>query len=96
MVGLSMLTLHTAVDVQFELKDHLKAARKAKKWSVAYLSERSGVPNSTLRKFESTGNISLRQFLMLCEALGKLDDVLTMIQPLVQLPTSIDDVLQNN
>lgn len=90
-----MLSLHTAVDTQYGLKDYLKSARKAKKWSVAHLSERSGVPNSTLRKFEATGNISLRQFLMLCEALDKLDAVLAITKPVAHTPSSIEEVLRD-
>lgn len=70
-----MLSLHTAYDVQLELKEFLKQERKKQKLSVAKLAERSSVPYSTIRKFESSGNISLRQLLMLSEALGNLTDI---------------------
>lgn len=90
-----MLSLYTATDIQAELASAIKQARNTKGWSVAYLSELSGVPNSTIRKFENTGNISLRQFLMLCEALDKLEAVLTMAQSSDEaMPTSIDAVLK--
>ena len=59
-----MLSLHTAFDVQLELKDFIKQRRKQQKLSVEALAQCSGVPYSTIRKFENTGNISLRQFLM--------------------------------
>ncbi|WKV49171.1 helix-turn-helix domain-containing protein [Dickeya fangzhongdai] len=89
-----MLSLHTAYDIQQNLKQHLKAMRKHRKLSVDALSRRSGVPNSTIRKFEATGNISLRQFLMLYEVLGNLND-LNMLTHQSHTPTSIEEVLKN-
>lgn len=90
-----MLSLHTATDVQDELATLIKTSRKAKKWSVDTLSQRAGVPYGTIRKYESTGNISLRQFLMLCEALGKLDELRALAKEKSAMPKSIDDVLRD-
>ncbi|WP_332457861.1 HipA N-terminal domain-containing protein [Vibrio gazogenes] len=39
------------------------------------MANRSGVPYSTIRKFENSGNISLRQFLMLFEAVGDIGQI---------------------
>lgn len=89
-----MLSLTTPYDMQLELKSFIKQARKQQKMSVEALAQRSGVPNSTIRKFESTGNISLRQFLMLYAAVAKIEDVrsLTLKQSEYQ---SIDEVLRD-
>jgi transcriptional regulator with XRE-family HTH domain len=87
-----MLSLTTPYDVQIALKEFIKTSRKNQQLTIAVLAQTSGVPNSTIRKFEATGNISLRQFLMLYDAIGKLDDLhrLTKITP---APKSIREVL---
>ena len=90
-----MLSLFTAFDVQIELKEYLKQARKRHKLSVAGLAEQSGVPYSTIRKFERTGNISLRQFLMLLEALGGLKQLRNLYKERDLEPANIDDVIKN-
>lgn len=94
-VWFDMLSLHTAFDVQLELKDFIKQRRKQQKLSVEALAECSGVPYSTIRKFENTGNISLRQFLMLLESVGSLNDIHNLTKPSNQEPTSIEEVLRN-
>ena len=90
-----MLSLHTAFDVQLELKDFIKQRRKQRKLSVEALAQCSGVPYSTIRKFENTGNISLRQFLMLLESVGSLNDINKLTKQSSQEPTSIDEVLKH-
>lgn len=89
-----MLSLNTPYDIQLDLKRHLKAVRKSRKLSVDALARLSGVPNSTIRKFESTGNISLRQFLMLYDALGNLSDFSQLTEK-THTPHSIEGVLRN-
>ncbi len=90
-----MFSLHTAFDVQLELKSFIKQCRKQQKLSVEALAECSGVPYSTIRKFESTGNISLRQFLMLLAAVGHLNDIKRITEQPSQAPNSIDEVLKH-
>ncbi|NRA73029.1 MAG: helix-turn-helix transcriptional regulator [Gammaproteobacteria bacterium] len=90
-----MLSLHTAFDVQLELKDFIKQRRKQQKLSVEALAQCSGVPYSTIRKFENTGNISLRQFLMLLESVDSLNDINNLTKQSNQEPTSIDEVLKH-
>ncbi len=59
-----------------EVQDHLAAVlrqrRRVRKHSRQKAAEFSGVPGPTLRRFETTGEISLRQFLMLCATYGDL------------------------
>lgn len=90
-----MFSLFTAFDVQVELKEYLKQSRKQHNLSVDGLAEQSGVPYSTIRKFESTGNISLRQFLMLLEALGGLKQFRDLYKERDLEPASIDEVINN-
>ena len=90
-----MLTLHTAYDVQIDLRNFICKLRKKNKLSVKALSTCSGVPYGTIRKFENTGNISLRQFLMLYEAVGDLKKFHALTSHNENEPTSIDEVLKN-
>ncbi|MEX0445739.1 helix-turn-helix domain-containing protein [Xenorhabdus sp. SGI246] len=90
-----MLSFYTAYDVQHELKDFIKRQRKQQKITVESLSKRSGVPYSTIRKFERTGNISLRQFLMLMEAIGELSPLHELTKEREREPTTIAEVLKN-
>ena len=82
------LSLNTAYDTQLDLKEHIKQLRKAQKLSVEALSY------GTVRKFERTGNISLRQFLMLIEALDELNQFRQFLQQ-EKAPKTIDEVLKN-
>ncbi|MBC7001713.1 helix-turn-helix transcriptional regulator [Photobacterium sp. BZF1] len=90
-----MLSLYTAYDLQLELKEFIKSARKKDKLSVQRMADLSGVPYATIRKFESTGNISLRQFLMLYETVGDLRKIKELIKPTEPDFKSIDDVLNH-
>ncbi|OTA21199.1 transcriptional regulator [Xenorhabdus beddingii] len=90
-----MFSLYTAADVQHELKDFIKRQRKQQKVSVEDFANRSGVPYSTIRKFERTGNISLRQFLMLLEAIDELHPLHDLTKERQREPTTIAEVLKN-
>ena len=58
------------------------------------LAERSGVPLSTLRKFEQKGNISLESFLKLLSVIGGLEEVINALKSNIPNFKSIDDVLK--
>lgn len=92
-----MLSLISASSVQDSLKDHLKFQRKKAKLSRDQLAERSTVPAPTIKKFEATGQISLRQFLLLWQSLDDLArlEQLTQAPSGIKMPTSIDEVLND-
>ncbi|MGR3631966.1 MAG: helix-turn-helix domain-containing protein [Limimaricola soesokkakensis] len=55
------------------------------------LSEASGVPLSTLKKFERSGQVSLISFLVLCDALGvghAFDGIIPPVSPVSASGTS--------
>ena len=58
-------------DAKLELAKAAKEARLKRGWKRDTLSEKTGIPLSTLKRYELTGDISLNQFLMLT-----LDDIL--------------------
>ncbi|NOJ26256.1 transcriptional regulator [Vibrio coralliilyticus] len=73
----------------------MKSARKKDKLSVQKMADLSGLPYATIRKFESTGNISLRQFLMLYETVGDLKKVKALTTSSEPEFKSIEDVLRH-
>lgn len=81
-------------DTQIALADYLKTKRKDAKLSREKLALKSGVPAPTIKKFESTGQISLRQFLLLWLSLDEISRLYELTKTKKQvLLTSIDEVL---
>lgn len=60
------------------------------------LAERSGVPLSTLRKFEQTGMISLEFFLKILSIVGGLEEMIESLKPKIPAFKSIDEVVKIN
>ena len=90
------LALISNHDVQQSLAKYLQAQRKANKLSRAALAQRSTVPAPTIKKFETTGQISLRQFLLLWQSLDDLTRLQQLAQPVSSMsrqPKTIDEVL---
>jgi transcriptional regulator with XRE-family HTH domain len=82
--------IKTTVEVAQTLAGRVKRLRLQKKWKRLTFAERSGVSESSLRRFEQTGKISLENFLKLLSALGRLDEMDELLQqPTIQ---SIDDL----
>jgi len=61
-------------DFLLETAGKFKALRKAKKWSQAEMAERSGVSLGSLKRFETTGQISFSSLLQLAHVLDRLSD----------------------
>ncbi len=89
-----MLSLLSPFDLQLELCQFVKNTRKLKGYSVQAFSDKTGVPNSTIRKFENTGEISLRQFLMLYAEIGNLTELQQLTQK-AEAPKSLDEVIKH-
>ena len=90
---MSSLSLLSSADVQQSLCDWLKLQRKALKLSRQSLAERSTVPAPTIKKFETTGQISLRQFVLLWQSVDDLSRLQGLTRSEVKMPTSIKEVL---
>lgn len=96
---MTLLSLTTPFEVQQALALKIKIARKAKKHSRAKLAEISTVPAPTIKKFETTGQISLRQFILLWQSvadLAELDDLGKPQTKTPKTPKSIAEVLNAN
>lgn len=95
---MSRLQLVAPAEVQENLADFLRLERKKQKLSREALAERSGVPAPTLKKFELTGQISLRQFVLLWQCLDDLRRLHDLTQPRAKNqaePRTLDEVLNS-
>ncbi|MDX2370009.1 MAG: transcriptional regulator [Colwellia sp.] len=91
------LSLLSTADVQTSLCQWLLSQRRALKFSREKLAQRSTVPASTIKKFETTGQISLRQFILLWQSLDELERLNNLTREVPQVnkpPLSIDEVLK--
>lgn len=89
-----MLSLYDDVETQRMLADYLQRKRKQAKLSRQKLAEKAQVPASTIRHFENTAQISLRQFLALWLVLDKMDRLVALTKEEQALPKTIEEVLR--
>lgn len=61
------------------MADNLKARRLEKKLSTKSLSAMSGVPASTIQRFELKHSISLESYVKLAKALGYTEEVMQLL-----------------
>jgi hypothetical protein len=83
-------------NVQSLLVHHLQRLREQQKLSRQALEKISTVPAPTIKKFETTGQISLRQFLLLWECLDNIDRLVMLANQRYNAqpqPTTIEQVL---
>ena len=73
-LAIILSSIKSPYESQLELASLYKEARKSQKHSRREASKRTGVPEPTIRRFEDTGDISLRQFLVLCGTYGDLNE----------------------
>lgn len=64
----------TIQSITIELVKNVKAKRKEFKLSQRLLAQKSGVSYASIRRFESTGDISLTSLLKIASALNCLND----------------------
>ena len=69
----------TPYEITVLLGERMKQLRKEQKMSREEMANRSGVPASTLRKFEQTGAVSLESLLKLAKVVGKPTDFETLL-----------------
>ena len=86
------LSLTTPTDVQQQLAAAMRTRRKSRQLSRVALARLSTVPSSTIKRFETTGEISLRQFVLLWHCVGDLS-ALTALAVERPMPRSIEEVL---
>lgn len=78
-------------DIQSDFARHLRSLRRSQKLSRDALADRS-IPAPKIKRFELTGEISLRQFCLLWETLDDLGRLKALCE-IDSMPTSIEEVL---
>jgi transcriptional regulator with XRE-family HTH domain len=81
-------------DAKAELAKTAKAARLKNGWKRETLSEKTGIPVSTLKRYETLGEISLDQFLKLVFVLGDLDKLKSVFDNDTAGFTSLEEIVQ--
>jgi len=69
-----MLSLISPEEAMYQLAERVKQSRLAENFSRKSLSERSGVSEASIKRFETTGEIALLALLKLSYALGSMQD----------------------
>ncbi|MEJ2879814.1 helix-turn-helix transcriptional regulator [Pedobacter sp. GR22-6] len=91
-----MISLISTPKAQKKIAESVRDRRLSMELTQEGLSERSGVPLATLRKFEQKGVISLSSFLKLLMVTGGLEEIITILKPSKPSFKSIDEVLEDN
>jgi len=90
---MSLLSIFSATDVQKKLTVSIRSKRKQLKLSRPALSKISTVPVATIKRFETTGQISLRQFILLWQCVDSLDNLIQITKETEKRPETINEVI---
>lgn len=90
---MTLLSLLSPTDLQQQLAATVQRKRKQMKLSRRALAERSTVPAATIKKFETTGQISLRQFILLWQCVDQLETLSALTKETNQQPRTLKEVL---
>lgn len=89
-----MEVFNTPNTIATQVAKNFRNARKKMKISVRELSERSGVSNSSIRRFESSGEIAFLSLIKIASVLNMENQIAALFPEAV--PTSIEEVLATN
>ena len=84
----------TPYDMALNAAKRFRELRKARKVTIKALSESSGVPYSTIRRFVSKGEISFLSLVKITSALGEDREIRELFSNTV--PLSIEEVIRAN
>jgi transcriptional regulator with XRE-family HTH domain len=90
------ININTPHSVQILLKEKFKQKRLALELTQEGLSNKSGVSLGSLKRFESSGQISLESLLKLALILECLDDFINIANVQNDTINSLDELLQTN
>ena len=83
-------SLYAPGELARQIAGNARALRLARNLSRRSLAEHSGVPEPTIKRFETTGRISLESLLLLAGALGVAGQLAGLFQ--VEQPASLDEL----
>ena len=88
------MLLYTPYEIAVDLAKRFRLLRNEKKITLKELSTRSGVPYSTIRRFESEGEISLLSFIKIVSAIGEDREIMDLLSE--TKPQSIEEIIYAN
>ena len=88
------MLLETPYEMCAAAAKRFRDMRKAKNITIKALSEASGVPYSTIRRFESRGEISFHALVKMTSALGEDAQIAALFSE--ETPPSIEEVIRGN
>ena len=88
------INIQTPSAVMLNIQDSFKQRRLYFNLTQNGLAKRSGVSLGSLKRFESSGEISLKSLLKLAVILECLDDFTNIVQPIKSDIGSIDDLFK--
>ena len=88
------MILETPCEMAIGVAERFRSIRKEKKITLKEVSEKSGVPYSTLRRFESKGEISFLAFVKITSAIDEDEAIRSLF--VGHIPGSIEEVIRGN
>jgi transcriptional regulator with XRE-family HTH domain len=88
------MVLETPYEMALSAAERFRALRKAKKITLKEVTEKSGVPYSTIRRFESKGEISFLALVKITSAIGEDATIAGLFAE--RIPESIEEVIREN
>ena len=88
------MLLKTPQEMALETAHRFRLLRMSKKITIHSLSDDSGVPYSTIRRFESKGEISFVALVKLASVLGEDEQIDSLFSRTT--PNSIEEVIREN
>jgi len=89
-----MIVLKTPQEMAVDAATRFKEMRKAKKITIKDLSKNSGVPYSTIRRFESSGEISFLSLVKIVSTVGEDEEITNLFTK--RIPASIEEIIREN
>ena len=88
------MTLETPYEMAAHAAERFREIRRRKKITIKALCNKSGVPYSTIRRFESTGEISFLSLVKIVSAINEDHQITRLFTESV--PASIEEVIRGN
>jgi len=85
-----MHLLYSPAEIAREVGENAKSLRLSKNLSRKTLAEKSGVSESTIKRFEMTGVVTLETLILMATALDELTSVTRLFKP--EHPNSYDEL----
>jgi transcriptional regulator with XRE-family HTH domain len=83
------------MEAKRELARLAKETRLARGWKRETLSDKTGIPVSTLKRYETTGEIGLQQFLKLVFVIGDINRLKSVFEPEKPVYVSLDELIKD-